>query len=191
MATNTYLTNVDVDKVKQLMGDTAENVEYFNTTTISTANEYTKPLDVLMQKLYKILIVPQDTPTADLENYFLELTNLLYFMGERLEKLGVFSDMSKASAKEVYNKAYLNNQIKDTEKRNRTTVAENQAVAEQEAQYEFVVNAIYEHAYKIVKYKIDAGYEMVNTLKKIITHRIQEESLSQFQPKNNFISEEI
>lgn len=190
MANTTYLNNVNTDSVQSLMDSTTENVKYFNDTALTTAREYTKPLDVLMSKLYKIVVNPQNIETHTLENYYLELTNTLYFMGEKLEQLGVFGDMSKAAAKEVYNKAYLDNQIKDSERKNKTTVAENQAVAEESSKYESVVNSIYDHAYKITKYKIDAAYEMVGTLRKIITHRIQEESLSMYQPKNNFVSRE-
>lgn len=190
MANTTYLNNVNTDSVQSLMDSTTENVKYFNDTALTTAREYTKPLDILMSKLYKIVVNPQNIETHTLENYYLELTNTLYFMGEKLEQLGVFGDMSKAAAKEVYNKAYLDNQIKDSERKNKTTVAENQAVAEESSKYESVVNSIYDHAYKITKYKIDAAYEMVGTLRKIITHRIQEESLSMYQPKNNFVSRE-
>jgi hypothetical protein len=88
--------------------------------------------------------------------------------------------MARSAEKEVYNRAYLNNQIKDSEKKNKTTVAENQAVAEQESQYESVISLIYEHAYKIVKFKIDAAKDMVGTLRKIISRRMQEEQLSSF-----------
>ena len=78
------------------------------------------------------------------------------------------------------------NQIKDSERKNKTTVAENQAVAEQESQYEAVVSSIYDHAYKMVKFKIDAAKDMVNTLRKIISRRMQEQQLASFG--NNKIS---
>lgn len=190
MANETFLYGVDTDKVSSLISDTNENVKYFNDTASQIAGEQTKHLDELMQKLYLIVRKPDDIDTTVLENYYLELTNLLYFMGDKLEQLGVYSDMSKAAAKEVYNSAYLSNQIKDVDKKNKTTVAENQAVAEQKSQYEQVVNSIYEHAYKIVKYKIDAGFEMINTLRKVISRRMQEENLgsSRFSIPTNFKS---
>ena len=183
LANETFLYGVDTEKVTSLMKDTGENVKYFNETSNSIASEQTKLLDDLMKKLYIIVRKSDDITTRVLENYYLELTNLLYFMGDKLEQLGIFGDMSKAAAKEVYNAAYLSNQIKDSDKKNKTTVAENQAVADQKSQYEQVVSSIYEHAYKIVKYKIDAGFEMINTLRKIISRRMQEESLSSSQFK--------
>ena len=113
-----------------------------------------------------------------LESTYMKLSSILYFMGDQLEQLGIHNDMSKAAKQEIYNKAYLANQIKDSDKKNKTTVAENIAVAEQQSQYETIVNSIYDRAYKMLKYKIDAGFELLNTLRKIITRRMQEVDLS-------------
>ena len=192
MANTTYLDNVDTEKVDALLEQTNQNVEYFNNITKKVANSYSEHLDKLMQNFYNRHKQIKDVPTEELEDLYLELTNLLYFMGDKLESLGIYSDMSKAAKQEIYNKAYLDNQIKDTDKKNKTTVAENVAVAESAAQYETVVNSIYERAYKIIKYKIDAGYELVNTLRKVISRRMQEVDLAAYgnkMPKNNFVGE--
>lgn len=191
MANTTYLDNVDTDKVSALLDATSKNVEYFNNVTKKVTESYSTHLDVLMQNFYQKHKEIKDIPTEELENLYLELTNLLYFMGDKLEQLGIHNDMSKAAKQEVYNKAYLDNQVKDSDKKNKTTVAENAAVAENASQYESVVNSIYERAYKILKYKIDAGYEMVNTLRKVISRRMQETDLSMYkQPRNPFTSGE-
>lgn len=183
MANDTYLHNVDTNRVSTLMSETDSNVKYFNDTTQSVANAYTVDLDCLMSKLRQIIITSDDVPTEDIEKFFLELSNMVYFIGDKLEQAGVYSDMAKSAAKEVYNNAYLLNQVKDIDKKNKTTVAENQAVAEQTSQYETVVGSVYEHAYKIVKYKIDAATTMISTLSKIITKRVNDSSLSSYQPK--------
>lgn len=180
MAKNeTFLADVDEEKVKELMEDTDNNVAYFNNIASETANRYTEVLDRLMKIIYSG-VVKNDATDEQLEKYYLELTNVVYFMGDKLEQLNISGDMAKASEKEVYNKAYLSNQIKDSERKNKTTVAENQAVAEQESQYEAVVSSIYEHAYKMVKFKIDAAKDMINTLRKVISRRMQEQQLSSF-----------
>lgn len=180
-----FLANVDEEKVQELMNDTNTNVEYFNKIATETSVKYTELLDKLMRKIYSNAVSKEATD-EQLEKYYLELTNTVYFMGDKLEQLNISCDMAKASEKEIYNKAYLANQIKDTEKKNKTTVAENQAVAEQESQYEAVVSSIYDHAYKMVKFKIDAAKDMINTLRKIISRRMQEQQLSSFG--NNKIS---
>lgn len=180
----TFLNNVDTNKVTELLDKTAQNVEYFNTITKQVTEEYTEHLDRLMKEFYKMQKDLDNVPTEKLESIYLELTNLLYFMGTKLEQLGMHSDMSKAMKQEVYNKAYLDNQIKDVEKKNKTTIAENQAVAEEASKYESAVNSIYERAYKVIKFKIDAGYEFVNTLRKVISRRMQETELAMFSRRS-------
>ena len=83
LANETFLYGVDTDKVSSLINDTNENVKYFNDTASQIASEQTKHLDELMQKLYLIVRKPDDVDTTVLENYYLELTNLLYFMGDK------------------------------------------------------------------------------------------------------------
>ena len=187
----TFLNNVDVNKVQELLSDTDDNVEYFNSVATQTANRYTEHLDKLMQNLYKLVMNLKDCPTDKLEKYYLELTNLIYFMGDKLEQLSIHGDMSKAAEKEIYNKAYLANQVKDSDRKNKTTVAENQAVAEEESKYEAVISSIYDHAYKIVKFKIDAAKDMVNTLRKTISRRMQEEQLSSFSMNKTYIGDDV
>lgn len=176
---DSFLYNVDEEKVTSLLEDTSLNASYFNKVCNDTITSYTGSLDSLMSDLYVQCIKDQNVDDQTLENYYLELTNMLYFMGAKLESLGIYSDMSRAAAKEVFNKTYLNSQVKDkADGKNKTTIAECTALAENQSQYESVVNSIYDHAYKVVKYKIDAAYEMVNTLRKIISRRMSENQLN-------------
>lgn len=174
MLNNSYLSNIDVEKVTDTMVETEENSKYFEETSLQVVNAYTETLDDLMKQIYND-VISVDYPSIDvLEKYFLELTNTVYFMGEKLEALGVRDDMSKAQYQEIYNKCYLSNQIKDEDRKNKTTVAENKAVAENASIYEGTVNSIYNRAYRMVKYKIDAANEMIKSLSKIISRRMQE-----------------
>ena len=174
MENASYLNNLDTGKVEEILSETEQNTLYFEDVSKRVVESYSASLDTLMQKIYQDVVMI-DYPSLDvIEKYFLELTNTIYFVGEKLESLGIRDDMSKAQYKEIYNKAYLDNQVKDVEKKNKTTVAENQAVAESAAIYEGTVNSIYSRAYKIVKYKIDAANEMVKSLSKIISRRLAE-----------------
>lgn len=179
MLNQTFLSNVDTDQVTAVLQETEENSIYFEDTSLRVVEAYTQSLDDLMKAIYQDIVLVDYPSELVLEKYFLELTNTVYFMGEKLESLGVRDDMSRAQYKEVYNAAYLGNQIKDVEKKNKTTVAENQAVAEKAALYENTVNSIYSRAYKIFKYKIDAANEMIKSLSKIISRRMQESSLNE------------
>lgn len=189
MATNniTYLDNIDTEKMVQLLEQTEQNVEYFNKVTKQVADAYSTELDSLIRDFRQKQQQYDALPIDYIEKLYMELSGILYFMGDQLEQLGIHNDMSKAAKQEIYNKAYLSNQVKDTDKRNKTTVAENVAVAEQESQYETIVNSIYDRAYKILKYKIDAGFEILNTLRKVISRRMQEIDLTSAQ-KNNKVN---
>lgn len=186
MENDTFLSSVDANKVEALISETDTNVDYFVRITDNVVNSYTKDLDSLLMRLKEDLQMQNEIPAADLECYCLTLTNMLYFMGEQSEKLGIHDDMSLSAQKEVYNRAYLGNQVKAADKTNKTTVSENQAVAEEASKYEKVVNNIYARAYKIIKYKIDAGYRMVDVLRKIITKRMQDEQLSAYQSRGSY-----
>lgn len=131
-----------------------------------------------MQSIYSKINASEGYECIELEKDCLKLSNLLYFMGDRLENIGIKADLSDAARKEVYNKAYLNNQVKDVEKKNKTTVAECQAVAEEASKYETVVNSIYERAYKIIKYKIDAANKLIDVIRKVITKRMNDDTVN-------------
>lgn len=172
----TFLNSIDTDEVESLMNDTTNNVAYFEQTLNKVVTSYSQSLDNLMLDLYDECIKDSKTATTEaLEKYYLELANMLYFMAEKLEKLGIYDDMSKSSAKEVYSKAYLDSQVKEIQTgKNKTTVAELQATAELKAQYPMVVNNIYSRAYSTLKNKIAAAQDMLSTLKRILTGRQQE-----------------
>ena len=175
----TYLDNIDVAKLDSIMHNTSVNVNYFNDTCDKIVASYTEGLDNLMKDIY-IDCVKADNPTMNvMQKYYLELTNMIYFMVEKLEKLGVYSDMSLSASKEVYSKSYLKqSMLKDANGKSKSTVAELQAQANMDAQYETVVSSIYERAYKIVKGKISSAQDMADSLKRILYTMTTEMSLS-------------
>lgn len=185
MADKSFLYDVDIDKVQSLMKDVQENSTYFNDIANKIVDEYSRHLDELMKKIYQDIVTDSSQVSDDqLERYCLELTSLLYFMGEKLQHIGTLNDLSEATRQQVYNNAYLNNQIKDVDRKNKTTVAENQAVASQESKYESVIADIYNRCHTSIKYKIDAGNKMVDVLKKIISKRMLQIQIENKAPTN-------
>lgn len=177
------LVDIDRSQMDAVVQNTETNVEYFTNISDKLVTEYTADLDQLMRDLYKDAI-QKDASDRELEKYLLELNNMLYFLGTKLETVGVKDDLSKLAAKESYNEAYLSNRMKDAEHRNKTTVAELTALAEDASKYETVLNSLYARVYKQIKFKMDAGYDMVNSLRKIISKRMQDQSLSMYTPRN-------
>lgn len=178
----TIVNSVDVEKLQDLMASTEDNVAIFDSITSNVVEKYADSLDSLMKEIYQNVISVEEASNNVLESYYLKLTSTLYFMGDKTERVGIHADVSKAASKEIYNKAYLENQIIDATGKNKKTVNENVAVAEEASKYESVVNSIYERVYKQLKYKLDLGREMVNTLRKVISARMQEQALSSTLP---------
>lgn len=170
--------DINTSIIDSLIKDNEVNVSYLKNVTADVVNSYTRDLDNILEAIKRDVVDVEDPATNTLENYLLELTNAIYFCGSKLENLGMYDTMSKAAYKEAYNNAYLGNQLKDSEKKNKTTVAENTAVAEQSTVNESAINTIYNAAYSIVKNKLQYAQLMVSSLSKSISRRMSEMQLS-------------
>lgn len=148
----------------------------FTNISDEVVKAYTSDLDKLLVKIKENAV--ENTPSDNiLEKFVMELSNILYFMGTRLESVGIKDDITKLSAKEVYNNSYTNNLTKVSDQKKKPTVAELTVMAENDSRYQTVVNNIYSRVYRQIKYKIDAAYEMLSSLRKIISKRMQENQL--------------
>ena len=163
--------------IKDKLLQVEENAVAFAKMSTDIVKKYTEELDSIMNQIHTMLLVETSPSTDVLEKYLLTLTNTLFFVGEQAENLGVFDDVSKATFKDAYNKAYLDNQLTLTEKNKKPTVAESTATAENQTIEDSMVNAIYARAYRLFKFKVDAGYEMVKSISKIISKRMNEQSV--------------
>lgn len=185
MNNETFLENIDGNEIERLVAGVRTNSNYFRDISDKLIKEYAGDMDNLMQDLLAELTQPDPMPTDLLERYYAELTNMVYFMCDKLEQLSAYNDLSKAAAKEVYNKAYLEASAQKDEKgKSRTTVAENTSIAENASQYNNVVSSVYEHVYKTLKLKYDCANEMITTLKNIIKRRMQGDYLAASVPSN-------
>lgn len=171
----TFLSNPDMNKVNEIVKTTENNVEQFNQIANNLVIAYTNDIDNLMSRI-NTDVVENEASDDVLEKYMLELSNALYFIGTKLEGMGIKDDLSKLAAKEVFNNAYLDAPV--DEKGKKPTVAEITAMAEGESRYETIMNNIYSRAYRQIKYKVDAAYEMLASLRKILSKRMQDAMLN-------------
>ena len=171
----TYLSNINKKKMSELFSETESNVAYFDEIINTTVENYTSHLDEIMTTIYDELVEKEDIPIEIIERQFVKLTNTVYFIGSTLESLGIRDDLSEAMYKEVYNKEYLDQQNIQRDKK--LTQATLQALADNKALYENTLNMIYARAYKIMKFKIDSANEMIRTLSKVMSRRMQESQL--------------
>lgn len=142
----------------------------------SLVREYCLELDTVLGVIREELRTDKVLTDETLEYRILELANTLYFTGSAQEDLGIKEDTCKAIRQEVYSKA---------REEATGTIADKTAKAELIAQQETIVLSIYSRAYKKVKLRMDAGYEMLNSLKKVMNKRITEMELSNSRYINN------
>ena len=152
----TFLTEIDKDSMNEVIDVSESNVEYFTDIADKLLESYVSDLDILMKDLYRDCI-KREASDMELERYLLELNNMLYFLSSKIEVVGIKDDLSKMASKEAYNAAYLRNRLKDSEQRNKTTVAELSALAEDASKYETVLNSLYSRVYKQLKAKYESG----------------------------------
>lgn len=112
----------------------------------------------------------QPPTTSELEDFCMNLSTYIYFAGGMCENLGIRDDISKALYKEAYNTARENQAD--------GTVADKNTQAELQSQYEQLTNVCYARAYKKMKAKVDAAQELLSSCKKVLSHRMQEEQLT-------------
>lgn len=169
------ITGEDEVKINGVLAMTRDNSEYYTRVSDQLVEAYSSDLDALMSRIRSDCI---DTEPSDsvLEGYTLELSNSLYFIGQKLETVGVKEDLTKMATKEIYNAAYL--RYLNITNGKKPTVAELTALSEDDSKYQSVINSIYSRVYRQLKYKVDAAYEMLSSIRKIISKRMQDNQLS-------------
>lgn len=161
-----------------------QNVDSISDTIKEISDElvirYCDDLDNMMLSIRQLLNSHNNITDVELEYYIMNLANTLYFTGSAQEDLGIKEDTCKAIRQEVY--SFYRNEATGT-------VADKTALAELACQKETMTLAIYSRAYKKVKLRMDAGYEMLNSLKKVMNKRITEMELSNSRYINHIESE--
>ena len=143
----------NVDTQSNLIADICDNVLY----------NFCKELDDLMDNWRSMLKDKNNPPTdLELEDIIAEIPVILYFFSEGVEKVGIKEDIANALRQEVYNKINIEEH---------GNVGDRKSMAELGSQEEEIVKIAYKRAAKILKYKLEAGYELLNSAKKILGFR--------------------
>lgn len=176
------------EKVKSYDSVVLEDSGEISKQALAYANSITKHLDEAMQQAYPKIknIFNEDVSTEWLQGTLLTLSTLLFFISSKAEDANIRSDVARATAKDAYECSYLNACAEKDEKgKSLRPVEENKVVANQEAKEAWVVSMIYERAAKMIARKIDAGNEMVSTLRKVITMRISQSAMEKTVDASN------
>jgi hypothetical protein len=170
------LTEQDELNMRAVTATAESNASYYTDISDSLVDAYSSDLDSLMNRI-KADCIEVEPSDKVLESYTMELSNALYFVGQKLEAVGIKDDLSKMASKEIYNESYLS-YLDNGDAKKKPTVAELTALAEADSKYQTVLNSIYSRVYRQIKYKVDAAYEMLSSIRKIISKRMQDNQLS-------------
>ena len=162
--------NVDIDKVR----DNNERVESLTSVVRDMVkgivDEACADLDKYMEQIDEILC-DKDTPVSDeeLEDFTLNLPALLYLVSSRREELRIKEDVAKAVHKDVYNRV---------REKAQGTVADKDTAADLAAQSEAITVIVLQRAGSTIKTREEAAWEMLNSVKKVLTRRTAEMELT-------------
>lgn len=165
------------DKLEDVMESVQDSFSEYNDILSPIIRSYSGDMDSLINEFNNEVIL-REASNDTLESFLFRFGVQIYQLSSKIEEVGMKEDISKVVSKEVYNKAYLNKSAEAEEKKVKLTVAQLTAMSEQEAKYESLVNMIYDRLYSEMKLKLNAAIDIVNSIRKIISRRMQEFDLS-------------
>ena len=163
-------SNVDIEQVHK-NNDRVESLTVVVREMVKKiVDEACKELDTYMSIIEDIL-VDTETPVSDteLEDFTLNLPSLLYLVSSRREELRIKEDVAKAVHKDVYNRV---------REKAQGTVADKDTAADLASQSEAITLIVLQRAGSTIKTREEAAWEMLNSVKKVLTRRVAEMELS-------------
>lgn len=149
-------------KVKELDDDYKVIQDVINNTVL----EYTKNIDSLLTNIRNAINdVKYPITNEDLEQITLKLPVELFYLNTAVETAGIKLDLSNQLKESLYNTYY--NEISGTAK-------ERDIYATEKLEENNLVNSIYKRVYNILRNKIDSAYELLSSVKKVLTKRMAE-----------------
>lgn len=163
-------STVDIDKVHQNNERVEALTSVVRDMVKGIVDEVCDELDKYMAQIDEILR-DADNPVSDeeLEDFTLNLPSLLYLVSSRREELKVKEDVAKAVHKDVYNRV---------REKAQGTVADKDTAADLAAQSEAITVIVLQRAGSTIKAREEAAWEMLNSVKKVVTRRIAELELT-------------
>lgn len=152
--------------------DNAESI--IGTTIINSVNELTNELDELMEMMHKkINKEGYEISDKELEKLIIRLPILIYELNNVLMKVGIKEDLSKIIKQTNYNEAFVVQE---------GTIADKKSGAELAIKEEMLLETTWKRSVKIISQKMDIAQELLSSVKKILSKRMEEISLIKRSP---------
>lgn len=159
--------------MKEVQKRVESNASQLDKVVKQIIEPYCKDLDNYVSFIKDCLHDGENPPTTqELEDFCMNLSTYIYFASGMTEYLGIRDDVAKAIYKEMYNT--------QRDAIDKGTVADKNSLAELASQEEALVSAAYTRSYKIMKSKVENAQELLGSCKKVLSHRITEEEMTNF-----------
>jgi hypothetical protein len=165
------LTDEELQKLSNTKHKVEEDSAQLQAIVDDIVKPYVEDLDKYIAFVRDVLKDGENPPTAqELDDFCMNISVFIYYASGMQEQLGIKDDISKAIYREMYN----------TVRDNQTsgTVADKDTIAELSSQTEYLTSVLYKRAYSIVKAKVAAAQEILSSVKKVISRRIQEAEIT-------------
>lgn len=166
------LLNVDAEAVEVLDQEVIRDTQAVNKLVLKIVRPLSERLDGVVAEVREKLSQVASVDTESLEIYAMRISTELYYLGQAQEFVGLRADVSKVFYKERFNAFY---------QKAEGTINDKTAQTEYQVMREFVEMSINERAYKRLKVKIENAYELLNSIKKVLSRRIAEFELTKVQ----------
>lgn len=158
------------ERIHEIINKVEDNSKKIDKVVTELIEEDCKLIDELIFKFRNCLLNKEEPVTEwELDDVCMKIPAHLYFLGEAQEKFGIKEDVAKSVKMELYNQVH---------QRTKGTIADKQAASEAATLEEEIVYRAYQRAYKRLKQKIEAAYELVSSVKKVISRRMGEQDLA-------------
>lgn len=165
------LTDEELNEINDIQEDVEDKSKIIDDIVYGIISPYCKDLDKYVDFIKECLKDGENPPTTDeLDDFCLNLSTYIYFAGGMCEQLGIRDDIAKAVYKEMYHTARSS--------QDKGTVADKDSLAELASQEQFIVSSSYTRAYKTMKAKVENAQELLSSVKKVLSRRIQEMELT-------------
>ena len=163
-------SNVDIEEVRKNNEAVERLTAVVREMVANIVDEVCSDLDEYMSQIEEIMC-DKDTPVSDaeLEDFTLNLPSLLYLTSSRRESLKIKEDVAKAVHKDIYNRV---------REKAEGTVADKDTAADLASQSQAITVIVLQRAGSTIKTREEAAWEMLNSVKKVLSLRIAELELT-------------
>lgn len=165
------LDRLTLNDINNISNDVQFNSSYIDDIVDSITGPFMNDLDDYVKKIQKRLQDKNNPPAdSELDDFCLNLSTLIYFAGEGMERIGIRDGVAKTTYKEAYNTYRLTYR--------KGTAVDKTNAAELKSLKENIVSIAYTSAYKSAKSKVENAMEILASIKKVISRRQDEAKLS-------------